>query len=141
MKELGAKTREHGNLLELPVPLYNTVHRDWKRVGYISDEMVSEYRKLNGFENGTYHVEIHDGVVTEVERYSVVVSSTYIKPTKESLDDKEKEKVGNWVLRCLRETCGVTVSDTYNVYLYAWGELVPDLMKENPDCKGMFALM
>ena len=90
-ENIRAKTREHGNLLELPVPLYNTVHRDWKRVGYISDEMVAEYRKLNGFENGTYHVEIYDGIVTRVERYSVVVSSTYIEPTKDSLDE-EKEK-------------------------------------------------
>lgn len=139
MKELGAKTREHGNRLELPVPLYNTVHSDWKRIGYISDGLVAEYRLSGGFEDGTYKISVYDGTITCAQRFSVVVSSTYVIPTEEYVNGVDKEEIGKWVLDCLREFD--KVSGACEVYIFAWGELVPDLMKENPNSKGMFALM
>lgn len=140
MKELlEEKNREQCKLPEFHVPLYNTVHVGWNSLGYISDDLVSEYRVSGGFEDGTYKISIHKGTITCVQKFSKVVSSTYVSPTEELVNYMDKGGIGKWVLDCLREFG--KVSDACEVYVFAWGKLVPDSIKECPDSNGVFALI
>ena len=140
MKELlEKKNREQCKLPEFHVPLYNTVHRDWGSIGCISDDLVSEYRVSGGFDDGTYKISMHKGTITCVQRFSVVLSSTYVSPTEEYVNYMDKGHIGKWVLDCLREFD--KVSDACEVYVFALGELVPDLIKECQDSNGVFALI
>ena len=140
MKELlEKKNREQCKLPEFHVPLYNTVHVGWDSLGYISDDLVSEYRVSGGFEDGTYKISIHKGTITCVQKFSKVVSSTYVSPTEEPVNYIDKGGIGKWVLDCLREFN--KVSDACEVYVFAWGKLVPDSIKECQDSNGVFALI
>lgn len=140
MKELlEKKNREQCKLPEFHVPLYNTVHVGWDTLGYISDDLVSEYRVSGGFEDGTYKISVHKDTITCVQKFSKVVSSTYVSPTEEPVNYIDKGGIGKWVLDCLREFN--KVSDACEVYVFAWGNLVPDLIKECSDSNGVFALI
>ena len=69
----------------------------------------------------------------------MVLSSTYVSPTEEYVNYMDKGHIGKWVLDCLRESD--KVSDACEVYVFALGELVPDLIKECRDSNGVFALI